>query len=172
VSEDGSLQAEILSVPRFLGGDQSGDWVAVLESELNVEHAAPVSEQSLQRLLEEIAYETAAGRRAGPGVIRPLVREIAFEPVVIVEQSAPFGKSLMALLSQGGPGYIFVAQGKPFLALAVEAGVTVVWFVAGPVQGVRDALREAAYDATKPVATELIESALRERFARGRRRNK
>ncbi|UGS36764.1 hypothetical protein [Capillimicrobium parvum] len=171
VSEDGALQAEILSVPRFFQRDQSVDPFAALASDLHVERAAPVSEQSLASLLEQIAYETSAARRAGPNAVSELVQAITSEPVVVVEQSPALGKSLMALASQGGPGYILVAEGKPFLALAVEASLVVVWFIAGPIQGAREGLREATHDATRTVATEMIERALRERFSRRRRRD-
>jgi len=56
------------------------------------------------------------------------------------------------------------------MALAAEGALIVVWFVAGPVQGVREGLRQAAQDATTVVATELFEKWLRERFSRRRRR--
>ena len=79
---------------------------------------------------------------------------------------------LAGLVSQGAPAYIWIAEGKPFLALATEVGIVVVWFIAGPIQGIREGLREGARDATRAVSSELLQRWLRERFSRrGRRRS-
>jgi hypothetical protein len=46
-------------------------------------------------------------------------------------------------VSQSAPAYFLIAEGKPFLALAVETGLIAVWFIAGPVEGAREGLRRA-----------------------------
>jgi hypothetical protein len=140
------------------------DPLGQLAAQLGVATAAPVTSDFVTSMLQQIAYETPAARRAGVGVVTELVQAITEQPVVITEQSAPSGRSLSALMGQAAPAYILVAEGKPFLALAVEAGLIVVWFIAGPVQGAREGLRQAAYDATKTVATEQLERWLRRRF--------
>ena len=166
VSEDGALQAEVISIPRYFVGQGAEDPLAGLAADLGVERSLPVTEQGLSDLLEQLAYETVAGRDAQPTAVARISRVVTKEPVVVVEQSPAIGKSLAALVSQGGPAYILFAEGQPFLALAVEGALVIVWFVAGPVQGVREGLRDGAHDATKTVAHEVIETALRERFSR------
>jgi hypothetical protein len=171
VSDDGTLQAEVLSLPDYFAAGTPGDPVAALAEQLDVQTGAHVTEPFLADLVEQIAYEAPAARRAGPGAVREIVGVLIREPVVIVEHSPANGRSLLGLASQGATGYILIAEGKPFMALAVEAGIVIVWFIAGPVKGVREGLREAAHDATKTVMTEIIENALRRRFARKRRRS-
>jgi hypothetical protein len=172
-SGDGSFVAELISLPRYFGDAvaqvPAAEQLERLIRDLGVDRGAPVTEASLESLLQQIAYETGAARRVPTAAVVEVVREVMNEPIVVIERSPAIGTSLLGLISQGVPAYILIADGKPFLALAVEAGVIVLWFIAGPVQGAREGLREAARDATKTVATELLERWLRERFSRRRR---
>ena len=165
VSEDGSFKAEVISLPQYFEWEHTAQRFEQLTEALDVQRGAEVTEESLQDLLQQVAYETPAARRAPPVAKTQVIETVAQEPIVVLERSPAIGSSLTALLSQGAAAHILIAEGKPFLALAFEAGVVVVWFAAGPVQG----LREGARDATKTVATELLEGWLRKRFSRPRR---
>jgi hypothetical protein len=168
VSEDGSLQAELLSIPQFFELGEQPEGLMWLGEEFGIQLGASVSEESLSSMLGQIAYESSAGQRAGPNAVSQVVQALVDEPVVVVEESPAVGTTLTALVSQAGPAYILVAQGRPFLALAAEAGLVVVWFIAGPIQGAREGLREG----TKVVVQEAFERALRERFKLRRKRRK
>jgi hypothetical protein len=176
-SGDGSFVAELISLPHYFGerldpAAARAEGLERLRVQLGVGRGAEVTEASLEDLLQQIAYETGAARRVPQSAVTEVIREVVNEPIVVLERSPAVGTSLRGLVSQGAPAYIWIAEGKPFLALAVEAGIVVVWFIAGPIQGVREGLREAARDATKRVATELLERWLRERFSRRRRRGR
>jgi hypothetical protein len=169
LSNDGRVQAEVLSVPRFFDGVASAELIGELARTLGVERGSEVSEASLPEMLRQIAYETSAARTASPGAIDEIIAVLTQEPVVIVERSPAVGDTLLGI-SQSGPAYILIAEGKPFLALGVEAGLVIIWFIAGPIKGAREGLREGTQQAFKAVSAELVERALRERFARRRNR--
>jgi hypothetical protein len=99
-----------------------------------------------------------------------VVQSVVHDSIVVTEQSPAIGRSLLALIGQGPPACILIADGRPFFALAYEAGLVVVWFIAGPVVGVREGLREGAQEATRTVSNELFERWLRKRFPRRRPR--
>jgi hypothetical protein len=166
VASDGSFAVEISSFPGYFEDRDPAQEFERLSLELDLQQGAEVTADNVIDLLTQISYETGAAKRAPLEVRSELIATVAQEPLVIREQSAPTGSSLVALLSQGVPGYILFAEGRPFLALGVEGALFLVWFISGPVKG----LREAAHDATKTVATELLEDWLRKRITRGRRR--
>jgi hypothetical protein len=165
-SGDGQFAAEVISIPRYFRGEV--DPLGALAEELGVRRAAPVAEWHLRDMLTQLAYETGAGKRASPMAVEEVVKAVTDEPIVVVERSPSVGSSLAGLLSQGAPAYVMVAEQKPFMAAAIEAGLVVVWFLSGPVGGAR----EAAHDATKTVMTEYLERRLREIFSPRRRRGR
>jgi hypothetical protein len=167
-SLDGTIAAEVISLPGYFAGDATTPPLEQLMDELGLQRGAEVTESSVVNMLEQIAYESPGGKRSTPPAIREVAQSIATEPLVVLEQSPAFGRSLAAVLSQAGPGYILIVDGKPFLAIAVEGALVVVWFIAGPIQGARAGLTEAARDATRVVATEVFERWLRKRFPRRR----
>lgn len=108
--------------------------------------------------------------QAGFAAVPNIARQIADEPVVVFEGSAPVGRSLTTILSQGGAGYIVMTGGRPFLLVAYEVTVFIIWFAAGPIKGARAGLEEAAHDAAKEVATEVFRDWFRRAFRRRARR--
>jgi hypothetical protein len=165
LSDDGSFGAEVISFPRYFEDHPAG--LAQLErlgEELGAERGAPVTAETLPYMLEPIAYDT---RGLGPRsalAVPQVIDEVFQEPIVIVEESPPFGTSLLTLLSQGATGYVWIIEGRPLLAVAGDLAFVVVWFALGPIKGVRRGLEEAAYEATKEVATEQLKRWLRRRF--------
>jgi hypothetical protein len=169
-SSDGSFAAEVMSLPNFFDAPGAPEGLDALIEELGVQRGSAVTEQSLEDLLRQIAFETTAARSAGVPVVFEVVQAVVHEPIVVTEQSPAIGRSLLALIGQAPPGYILIVEGRPFLALAYEAGLFVVWFIAGPVRGAREGLREGVQEATRTVSSELFERWLRRRFPRRRGR--
>ena len=170
ISEDGYLAAEVYSLPHFFSDIGSDADLESAAEALGVQLGTTVNADSLAEMLLQLAFETTAGKRTARqnfDGVRELVDAVVSDPIVVVEESPASGTTLKALAGQGTV-VVLIAEGKPFLALAAEGAMFVVWFVAGPIKG----LREAAHDATKTVATELLERWLRERFSRKHRRNR
>jgi hypothetical protein len=164
ISTDGSFAAEVVSVPGYFPSGMAEDPLAALTSELNVVRAAPVTPDHLADMLTQLAYESPAARRAVPGDVTQVVLALANDPLVVIERSPSSGTSLTALLTQGTAS-VLVAEGRPFLALVYESGVVLVWFLGGPVQGIRDASREVAHEVWK----EYLRRQIRRRFPSRRR---
>jgi hypothetical protein len=175
LSDDGSLQAEVLSLPNFtLAGphllDELGESLGV---EIQLVDDVPDESRlldSLKWMADGAALEIQPGAQPLDLQMSHLIEAVAREPVVVVEESHPVTTSLTVLVTQAAPGWMFLVQQKPLLALVTEAVLVVVWFVAGPVKGARKGISEA----TEVVARDAFEQALRERFLprRPRRRRR
>jgi len=169
-SVDGSFGAEIVSFPHFFDQAQARTSLDLLVDELNLGRGAAVTDETLEPLLEQIAFESRAARGAGVENVREVVQAVVHDPIVVTEESPAVGSTLLGLVSQAPPTYILMVEGRPFLALAYEGAFVAVWFLAAPVIGAREGLREGAREATRAVSSELFEGWLRRRFRRRRQR--
>ena len=88
---------------------------------------------------------------------------------MIVEQSPAVGRALGTLLTQGGAAYLAQTQGSPFLVIAYEATVIVVWFASGPLIGFREAAMEAAQTVGRAYFEALFQSVIERRERRANR---
>jgi hypothetical protein len=64
-SGDGSFASEVMSLPHFFDAPGALDGLDALIEELDVQRGAAVTEESLEDLLRQIAFETSAARKAG-----------------------------------------------------------------------------------------------------------
>jgi hypothetical protein len=168
VSGDGSFGAEIISFPRYFDGKDAADQVVEAAVELGAVPGALVAPEHVSGMLQQIAFETSGLRSVSLEAVDQVIRAVSEQPIVILEQSPPFGKSLNWLLGEGAIAYVWIIEGKPILAVATGSLLIVVWFVSAPIKGAREGLQEAAHEATKNVATPLLEKWLRRRFRRRR----
>jgi hypothetical protein len=168
VSADGSFSAEVISFPQYFDGEEGSERLVEAAVELGAVPGAPVAPEHLPDMLQQIAFETSGVRNASYEAVGQVIRAVSEEPIVIIEQSPAFGSTLTRLLGEGAVAYVWIIEGKPILAVATGALLIVVWFASAPIKGFRDGLQEAAHDATKNVATPLLEKWLRRRFRRRR----
>jgi hypothetical protein len=161
VSDDGLLQAEILSLPNFVRAEVAApeEVVDELATWLNVDIQIVddvTGESGLVCSLEWMAVRT--NRVLGPREMPRLAEAVAFEPVVVIEQSPPVITNLVGLAAQV-PAYTFLVENKPLLALGLEGALVVVWFAAGSVSGLRRAATEATYEVSKELLEKSFEGS-------------
>ena len=162
IDESGLLQAQILALPSIFEAGQPADLRGWLEGNgMRVQQIVDSAASSLFYALEELALQAASG----PADVVSLAYEVRDEPIVVLESSAPLGRALGGLASQG-VALVALAAGGPLLAVVSEAALVLVWFAAGPVIGIREGLREASRESTRKVASEVMEQWMRERLAR------
>jgi hypothetical protein len=101
-----------------------------------------------------------------PPDVRGVIEEVWTSPLVIVEASPALGRTLSSILSQGGAAWLAAKTGSAGLVVAYETGLIVVWFVAGPVIGAREGLRQAAEDATRQTGYVVFRDWLNKRFGK------
>jgi hypothetical protein len=63
---------------------------------------------------------------------------------MLVLESSPPAPTIVSRVVSQVPASVLIAEGRPLLAVAVDLGLVVVWFAAGPVQRVREGMRAAA----------------------------
>jgi hypothetical protein len=103
-----------------------------------------------------------------PDLSSPLLAEVLFAPVVIVEESDPRGRAFGTLVTQAFPSYAYIAEGHGALGLIVlyETSLILLWFAGGPAQGLRDAAESAARKVSEPYFEELLQSFVDRRQGR------
>jgi hypothetical protein len=136
-----------------------------IAAELGVEVLRPVTASELPTDLH--VFVPGGGSRSERG---QLYSEVLFAPVVIVEESPAVGRALGTLLAQV-PSYAYLVEGHDSWALLVlyEATLIMVWLVAGPARGVRDAAEAAARKVSEPVFEERFQEFVERRQYRRRR---
>lgn len=170
LDESGLFRASVLSLADSGLGGRSKLFDFLREAGFELEHGPAWRDRWEARdVLEKLA--TAAMGAPGPGAedgvqVGAIIDDLWDAPITIVELSPAVGLSLSAIVAQGGAAVVASKSGNPGLVVAYESCVIVVWFLAGPITGIREGLRKAAEDVTEDYGRDIFRRWLNKRFGR------